>query len=71
MDTMELKILQTKQVRLTISGGADGIGKLTFYTIVSCFTGGSPSFKRVDSIDQKGAKVFRPNRTNATIVRGS
>lgn len=63
MDTMELKILQTKQVRLTISGGADGIGKLTSHTIISGFTGGSPSFKRVDSIDQKGRKGF-PTKPN-------
>lgn len=69
--TMELKILQTGQVRLTISGGAGGSGELTSYTAtVSGFTSGSPSFKRVDSIDQKGREGFPTEPTNATIVRG-
>lgn len=69
--TMELKILQTGQIRLTISGGAGGSGELTSYTTtVSGFNGGSPSFKRVDSIDQKGREGFPTEPTNATVVRG-
>lgn len=69
--TMELKILQTGQIRLTISGGAGGSGELTTYTTtISGFNGGSPSFKRVDSIDQKGREGISTEPTNATIVRG-
>ena len=69
--TIELKILQTGQIRLTISGGAGGSGELTSYTTtVSGFNGGSPSFKRVDSIDQKGREGSPTEPTNATVVRG-
>lgn len=69
--TMELKILQTGQIRLMISGGAGGSGEQTTYTTtVNGFNGGSPSFKRVDSIDQKGREGIPTEPTNATVVRG-
>lgn len=69
--TMELKILQTGEIRLTISGGAGGSGELTTYTTtVTSFNGGSPVFKRVDSIDQKGREGIATEPTNATVVRG-
>jgi hypothetical protein len=69
--TIELKILQTGEIRLLISGGAAGSGESTAYTTtVSGFNGGSPSFKRVDSIDQKGREGIATEPTNATVVRG-
>lgn len=69
--TIELKILQTGEIRLTISGGAGGSSELTTYTTtVTGFNGGSPTFKRVDSIDQKGREGIATEPTNATVVRG-
>jgi hypothetical protein len=69
--TIELKILQTGEIRLLISGGAGGSGESTTYTTtVNGFNGGSPSFKRVDSIDQKGREGISTEPTNATVVRG-
>lgn len=64
---IELKILVNGQVRLTITGS----GEQTVYAAtVAGFNGGSPSFKRVDSIDQKGREGTTTEPTNATIVRG-
>lgn len=69
--TIELKLLQTGQIRLMISGGASGSGEATNYTTtVSGYNSGSPTFKRVDSIDQKGREGIPTEPTNATIVRG-
>lgn len=69
--TIELKILQTGEIRLMISGGAGGSGEATNYTTtVNGFNAGSPTFKRVDSIDQKGREGFSTEPTNSTVVRG-
>lgn len=69
--TIELKVLQSGQIRLMISGGENGSGEATNYTTnVTGFNGGSPTFKRVDSIDQKGREGTLTEPTNATVVRG-
>lgn len=69
--TMELKRLQTGEIRLTVSGGASGAEQTVYSSIVTGFDGtGSPVYKRVDSIDQKGREAIATERTNATIVRG-
>ena len=69
--TIELKKLQTGEIRLLLSGGPGGVGESTSYTTtVSGFGGGSPTFKRVDSIDQKGREGLSTEPTNATVVRG-
>lgn len=63
---MELKKLATGQIRLIINGN----GQETSYTAtVNGFTG-SPSFKRVDSIDQKGREKLATEPTNSMVVRG-
>lgn len=63
---MELKKLATGEIRLIINGN----GQETSYTAtVSGFTG-SPSFKRVDSIDQKGREGLATEPTNSMVVRG-
>ena len=66
--TMELKKLQTGEIRLTTSGAASE--QTVYASTVAGFGGGSPVFKRVDSIDQKGREGSVTERTNATIVRG-
>ncbi|MBS1794132.1 MAG: hypothetical protein JSS81_09775 [Acidobacteria bacterium] len=69
--TIELKKLQTGEIRLIISGGPGGVGEATTYTTtVAGFSSGSPTFKRVDSIDQKGREGLTTEPTNATVVRG-
>lgn len=65
--TMELKKLQSGEIRLTIIGAAL---QTVYSATVAEFDGGSPSFKRVESIDRKGREGIRTEPTNATIVRG-
>lgn len=65
--TMELKKLQTGEIRLTVSG----VGEQTVYAAnVSGFASGSATYKRVDSIDQKGREGISTEPTDATVVRG-
>ena len=65
---IELKKLQTGEIRLTITGAG---GEETVYAAtVAGFAGGSPSYKRVDSIDQKGREGLLTEPTAATVVRG-
>lgn len=65
--TMELKKLQTGEIRLTVSG----VQQTVYAATVSGFGSGSaPSYKRVDSIDQKGREGLATEPTGATIVRG-
>lgn len=68
--TIELKQLQTGEIRLTITN-ASSSQQTVYTTTVAGFGGGSPSFKRVDSIDQKGREGAPTERTNATVVRGA
>jgi hypothetical protein len=69
--TMELKRLQTGELRLTVTGGASGAEQTVYSSTVSGFDGtGSPVYKRVDSIDQKGREGIETEPTNATVVRG-
>jgi len=69
--TMELKRLQTGELRLTVTGGASGAEQTVYSSTVSGFDGtGSPVYKRVDSIDQKGREGINTEPTGATIVRG-
>lgn len=69
--TMELKRLQTGEIRLTVTGGANGAEQTVYSSVVAGFDGtGSPVYKRVDSIDQKGREAIATERTNSTIVRG-
>lgn len=63
---IELKKLATGQIRLIINGNGQ---ETSYTTTVSGFTG-SPSFKRVDSIDQKGREGLSTEPTNSMIVRG-
>jgi hypothetical protein len=63
---MELKKLATGQIRLIINGNGQ---ETSYTTTVSGFTG-SPSFKRVDSIDQKGREGLATEPTNSMVVRG-
>lgn len=65
--TLELKKLQTGEIRLTISGTAQ---QTVYASVVTGFNGGSPSYKRVDSIDQKGREGIPTEPTNATVVSG-
>jgi hypothetical protein len=64
--TMELKQLANGDIRLT----AGGVQQTVYAATVGGFGGGAPSFKRVDSIDQKGREGLATERTNATVVRG-
>lgn len=65
---IELKKLSTGEIRLTISGN----GEQTVYaaTVAGFGSGSAPSYKRVDSIDQKGREGQTTERTNSTVVRG-
>jgi hypothetical protein len=67
--TIELKKLQTGEIRLTITGAAS---EQTVYsaTVAGFGSGSAPSYKRVDSIDQKGREGQTTERTNSTVVRG-
>ena len=65
--TMELKKLQTGEVRLTITGAAS---EQTVYASTITGFGGSPTYKRVDSIDQKGREGISTEATNSTVVSG-
>ena len=65
---IELKKLQTGEIRLTITGAVDE--ETVYASTVAGFGGGSPSYKRVDSIDQKGREGLLTEPTNATVVRG-
>lgn len=64
--TMELKKLQTGEIRLTVTG----VQQTVYAAVVAGFGSGSPTYKRVDSIDQKGREGLLTEPTNATIVRG-
>ncbi len=66
--TMELKKLQTGEIRLTITGAT----QQTVYaaTVTGFGSGSTPTYKRVDSIDQKGREGIATEPTNATVVRG-
>ena len=64
--TMELKKLQTGEIRLTVTG----VQQTVYAAVVAGFDSGSPTYKRVDSIDQKGREGFQTEPTNATVVRG-
>ncbi|MDQ2747651.1 MAG: hypothetical protein M3T96_10370 [Acidobacteriota bacterium] len=64
--TMELKKLQTGEIRLTVTG----IQQTVYAAVVAGFGSGSPTYKRVDSIDQKGREGLLTEPTNATIIRG-
>ena len=64
--TMELKKLQTGEIRLTVTG----VQQTVYAATVAGFGSGSPTYKRVDSIDQKGREGLLTEPTNATVVRG-
>ena len=64
--TMELKKLQTGEVRLTVTG----VQQTVYAAVIAGFGSGSPTYKRVDSIDQKGREGLLTEPTNATVVRG-
>ena len=63
---MELKKLQTGEIRLTVSG----VQQTVYAATVATFSSGSPTFKRVDSIDQKGREALATEPTSAIVVRG-
>ena len=64
--TMELKKLQTGEIRLTVTG----FQQTVYAAVVAGFGSSSPTYKRVDSIDQKGREGLLTEPTNATVVRG-
>lgn len=64
---MEFKKLQTGEIRLTINGATQ---QTVYAAAITGFGGGSPTYKRVDSIDQMGREGIPTEPTNATIVRG-
>lgn len=66
--TMELKKLQTGEVRLTVTGAASE--QTVYASTVTGFGGGSPTYKRVDSIDQKGREGIPTEATDSTVVTG-
>lgn len=66
--TMEFKKLQTGEIRLTITGATQ---QTVYAAAISGFGSGSaPTYKRVDSIDQKGREGISTEPSNATVVRG-
>lgn len=63
---MELKKLQSGEIRLTVSG----VQQTVYASAVAGFGSGAATYKRVDSIDQKGREGLATEPTNGTVVRG-